>query len=424
MTETATARRFGVLKKGRYQLALFFAVLGPGFVTAMVDNDSGGILTYSQAGARWGYLPLWTLLPITILLIVTQEMNSRMGAVTGKGLQDLIREEFGVRATFFMMVTLVVTNVTNVMAEFAGIAGSLELFSVSRYISVPISALAVWFLVVRGTYRSVEKIFLLASFLYATYIISAILLKPDWKESLIYSVKPVLMLDTDYIVMLIAMVGTSIAPWMQFYLQAAVVEKGVTAKEYGASRFEVIVGCIGTSVIAFFIIVACAAAIWANGPRDIDDPATAAMALKPFGKYAFVLFSAGLFNASLFAASILPLSTAYSVCEAMGFEAGVNKRFREAPVFYWLYGLLIVIGGGVVLIPGFPLVRMILFSQVLNGILLPVVLIFMIKLINKKELMGEFTNSRFYNWVAWVSVVILIGLTAALAGITARQAWK
>ncbi len=425
MRVTAPAHRAASLwKKGRYQLALFLGVLGPGFITAMVDNDSGGILTYSQAGARWGYLPLWTLIPITVLLIVTQEMNSRMGAVTGKGLQDLIREEFGLRATFFMMATLVVTNVTNVMAEFAGIAGSLELFSISRYISVPICALVVWFLVVRGTYQSVEKIFLVASGLYVTYIISAILLKPNWKDSFIYSVKPVLMLDTDYIVMLIAMVGTSIAPWMQFYLQAAVVEKGVTAKDYRASRLEVIVGCIGTSVIAFFIIVACAAAIWATGPRDIDDAATAALALKPFGKYAFLLFSAGLFNASLFAASILPLSTSYSVCEGLGFEAGVNKRFGEAPVFYWLYTLLIVIGAGVVLLPNFPLVKMILFSQVLNGILLPVVLIFMLKLINKKELMGEWTNSRLYNWVAWVSVVLIIGLTAALAGITARQAWK
>jgi NRAMP (natural resistance-associated macrophage protein)-like metal ion transporter len=424
MTVTSLARRASLWKKSRYQLALFLSVLGPGFVTAMVDNDAGGILTYSQAGAKWGYLPLWTLIPITVLLIITQEMNSRMGAVTGKGLQDLIREEFGLRATFFMMATLVVTNVTNVMAEFAGIAGSLELFSISRYITVPICAVAVWFLVVRGTYMSVEKIFLLASVLYVTYIISAVLLRPDWKESLVYSFKPVLMLDTGYIVMLVAMVGTSIAPWMQFYLQAAVVEKGVTAKEYGASRLEVIVGCIGTSVIAFFIIVACAAAIWANGPRDIDNPALAALALKPFGKYAFLLFSAGLFNASLFAASILPLSTAYSVCEGLGFEAGVNKRFREAPVFYWLYTMLIVAGAGVVLLPHFPLVKMILFSQVLNGFLLPVVLIFMVKLINKQELMGEWVNSRFYNWVVWVAVVIMIGLTLALAGITARQAWS
>jgi Mn2+/Fe2+ NRAMP family transporter len=232
------------------------------------------------------------------------------------------------------------------------------------------------------------------------------------------------MLETGYITMLIAMVGTSIAPWMQFYLQAAVVEKGVTEKDYRASRIEVIVGCIGTSVIAFFIIVACAAAIWANGPRDIDDAAVAAQALKPFGKYAFLLFSAGLFNASLFAASILPLSTAYSVCEGLGFESGVNKSFRQAPVFYWLYTLLIVIGAGVVLIPQFPLVKMILFSQVLNGVLLPVVLVFMIKLINRKELMGKWTNSGFYNWVTWLSIVLLIGLTLALVGITLRQAWS
>jgi NRAMP (natural resistance-associated macrophage protein)-like metal ion transporter len=424
MSVTDTARPAGILRKSRVQIALFLSVLGPGFITAMVDNDAGGIMTYSSAGARWGYLPLWTLLPITVLLVITQEMNSRMGAVTGKGLQDLIREEFGLRATFFMMSTLVVTNLTNVMAEFAGIAGSLELFSISRYISVPICAVAVWLIVVRGTYMSVEKIFLFASALYVTYIVSAILLKPDWGQSLIDSVKPVLMLDTGYIAMLIAMVGTSIAPWMQFYLQAAVVEKGVTAKEYGASRLEVIVGCICALVIAFFIIVACAATIWVNGPRDINDPAVAAQALRPFGKYAFVLFSAGLFNASLFAASILPLSTSYAVCEGLGFEAGVNKRFREAPVFYWLYTLLIAIGAGVVLLPHFPLVRMILFSQVLNGILLPVVLIFMVKLINKKELMGEWTNSRFYNWVVWISVVVIIGLTLALAGITLREAWK
>ncbi len=409
------------LKRGRLQIALFLSVLGPGFVTAMVDNDSGGILTYSQAGARFGYLPLWTLLPITVLLIITEEMNSRMGAVTGKGLSDLIREEFGLRATFLLMSVLVLTNLTNVMAEFAGIATSLELFSISRAISVPVCAAAVWLLVVKGTYRSVEKIFLLASFLYVSYIISAVLLKPNWVEAAVYSVKPVLMLDAGYIVMLIAMVGTSVAPWMQFYLQAAVVEKGVTADEYKASRIEVVVGCIGTSVIAFFIIVACAAAIWANGPRDINDAGVAAQALKPFGKYAFLLFSAGLFNASLFAASILPLSTAYSVCEGLGFEAGVNRRLREAPVFYWLYTLLIVIGAGIVLIPKFPLIKMIIWSQVLNGVLLPVVLIYMVLLINKTDLMGKWTNSKSYNVVAWASVAIMIGLTLALVGITIRQ---
>jgi Mn2+/Fe2+ NRAMP family transporter len=366
-------------------------------------------------------MPLWTLLPITILLIVTQEMNSRMGAVTGKGLSDLIREEFGLRITFLTMSLLVATNLANVMAEFAGIASSLELFSVPRYISVPICAAAVWIFVVKGTYASVEKIFLFASSLYVTYIISALMIEPNWKAAALNSVQPVLMLDPAYITMIIGMVGTSIAPWMQFYLQAAVVEKGITAREYRESRIEVIVGCITMAVIAFFIIVACAGAIWAHGPRDITDAADAAQALRPFGKYAYILFSAGLFNASLFAASILPLSTAYSVCEGLGFESGVNKRFRDAPIFYWLYTLLIGVGAGVVLIPGFPLVKMILFSQVLNGVLLPLVLIFMVRLVNKAELMGEWTNSRFYNAVAWIAVVIMVGLTLALVSVSLRE---
>jgi NRAMP (natural resistance-associated macrophage protein)-like metal ion transporter len=409
-----------LLGRLRYHIAVFFAVVGPGFITAVVDNDSGGIFTYSAAGARYGYLPLWTLLPITVVLIITQEMCSRMGAVTGKGLSDLIREEFGLRMTFLMMAVLVLANLTNVMAEFAGIASSLELFSISKYISVPMAAAAVWFLVVKGNYQSVEKIFLFACVFYVTYVISGFLVKPDWKEAALYSVKPVLLLEPGYIYMLIGMVGTTIAPWMQFYLQAAVVEKGITAKEYAQSRIEVIVGCIMTSVIAFFIIVACAGAIYSVRPRDIQDAKEAALGLKPFGEYAFVLFSAGLFNASIFAACILPLSTAYSVCEGLGFESGVNKRMREAPIFYGLYTLLIVVGAGVILIPGFPLIQMILLSQVLNGVLLPFVLIFMILLINKQDLMNEWTNSRAFNLVSWATVVVMIGLTLALVGITAR----
>ncbi len=280
--------------------------------------------------------------------------------------------------------------------------------------------MAVWLLVVKGNYQSVEKIFLFACVLYVTYVISGFLVKPDWKEAALYSVKPVLMLDPAYIYMLIGMVGTTIAPWMQFYLQAAVVEKGITAKEYAKSRIEVIVGCIMTVVIAFFIIVACAGAIWAVRPRDIQDAAEAALGLKPFGQYAFLLFSAGLFNASIFAACILPLSTAYSVCEGLGFEAGVNKRIREAPIFYFLYTLLIAVGAAVVLIPGFPLVKMILLSQVLNGALLPFVLIFMLLLINKQGLMGEWANPRWFNLVSWATVAIMIGLTLALVGITVR----
>jgi NRAMP (natural resistance-associated macrophage protein)-like metal ion transporter len=409
-----------LIKRFRYHLAVFFAVVGPGFVTAMVDNDSGGIYTYSAAGARYGYLPLWTLLPVTVALIVIQEMSSRMGAVTGKGLSDLIREEFGLRITFLLMGVLVLANLTNVMAEFAGVASSLELFHISRYVSVPLSAIAVWFLLVKGNYLSVEKIFLLASVFYITYIVSGILVKPDWKEAALYSVKPVLLLEPGYIYMLIGMVGTTIAPWMQFYLQAAVVEKGITAKEYKKSRIDVVVGCIMTSVIAFFIIVACAGAIYSVRPRDIQDASEAALGLKPFGEYAFLLFSAGLFNASIFAACILPLSTAYSVCEGLGFEAGVNKRMKDAPIFYSLYTLLIVVGAGVVLIPSFPLIKMILLSQVLNGILLPFVLIFMVLLINKVDIMGEWINSRSFNIVSWATVVIMIGLTLALVGITVR----
>src|SRR3979490_2141998 len=335
-----------LISRFRYHIAVFFAILGPGFITAVVDNDAGGIITYSQAGARWGYLPLWTLLPITVVLIMTQEMCSRMGAVTGKGLSDLIREEFGLRITFFIMALLLVVNLANIMANFAGIAGALELFHITRYVSVPIGAAAVWLLVVKGNYNSVEKVFLFACVVYIAYIISGILVQPDWKEAALYSVRPVLMLDRSYIYMLIGMVGTTIAPWMQFYLQAAVVEKGITAKEYAESRIEVIVGCIVMSGIAFFIIVSCAGGIWSVHPRDIEDATDAARGLRPFGNYAYLLFCAGLLNASLFAACIQPLSTSYTVCEGMGFESGVNKRFREAKIFYGLITGLIVVGGG------------------------------------------------------------------------------
>lgn len=407
-------------KRYRTQVAIFLSVLGPGLITANVDNDAGGIYTYSAAGAKYGYLPLWTLIPITLLLIVTQEMCSRMGAITGKGLSDLIREEFGLRTTFFMMTALVIANFTNVVAEFAGIATCLQLFHISPYVSVPLSAAAVWFLVVRGSYRNVEKVFLLACTLYVTYIISGVLVRPDWKAAAIDSVKPILMFDSGYIYMLIGMVGTSIAPWMQFYLQAAVVEKGITAKEYIQSRVEVIVGCILTDVVAFFIIVACAGAIWSHAPKDIQSAADAAVALKPFGQYAYLLFAAGLFNASFFAACILPLSTSYTVCEGLGFESGVDKSFREAPIFYWLYTLLIVLGAAVILIPGFNLISMILFSQVINGVLLPFVLIYMIMLINRKGLMKEWTNSPLYNLISWASVAIMIGLTLALVAITIK----
>jgi NRAMP (natural resistance-associated macrophage protein)-like metal ion transporter len=405
------------LKRWRIRLLFFFAVVGPGFITANVDNDAGGIYTYSQAGAQFGYSLLWTMIPTTLALIVVQEMASRMGAVTGKGLSDLIREEFGFRATFLMMVALVMINFGNVLSEFAGIATSLELFRIPNWVSVPLCAAFVWLIVVKGSYKSVEKIFLVASFFYIAYIVSGVLAGPQWVEA----VKSTFVLpprhvwsESAYLYMTIGVVGTTIAPWMQFYLQASLVEKGITARQYKASRLDVISGCIFTDVVAWFIVVACAATLFVSGHRNIATATEAAVALRPLaGQYAYILFAAGLFNASLFAASILPISTAYSVCEGLGFESGVGKKFREAPVFYWLYTILIVAGAGVTLMPRFPAVQVILFSQVLNGIALPFVLIFMLLLINKRDLMGVHTNSRFYNIVAWATTIVLIGLTIA-----------
>jgi len=403
------------LKRWKIRILLFMAVVGPGFITANVDNDSGGILTYSQAGARFGYALLWTMIPTTIALIVVQEMCSRMGAVTGKGLSDLIREEFGFRTTFFLMLALVVINFGNILSEFAGIASSMELFHVSKFISIPLCAVFVWLIVVKGSYKGVEKVFLTASFFYVAYIVSGVLSHPDWMTAALRTVTPPPRADwgqPGYLYMTIGIVGTTIAPWMQFYLQASIVEKGVSARQYSASRLDVIVGCFFTDLVAWFIVVACAATLFVAGHREIQTAAQAAVALKPLaGQWASILFAAGLFNASLFAASILPISTAYSVCEGLGFESGVGKRFREAPVFYWLYTILIAAGAGIILLPDFPYVRFIVFSQVLNGIALPFVLVFMVLLINRRELMGNYVNTRFQNIVTWATTVVLIGLT-------------
>jgi NRAMP (natural resistance-associated macrophage protein)-like metal ion transporter len=396
------------------KILVFLSVLGPGIITANVDNDAGGIATYSVAGAHFGYSLLWTLIPITIALIVIQEMCARMGVVTGKTLADLIREKFGVKTTFYLMLSLLLADMGNTVAEFAGWASAMEIFGVNKYVSVPIGAFAVWLLVVKGTYRFVERIFLIACTVFLTYIISAYLVHPPWGEILIDTIKPSFDFKASYLMMLIGVVGTTIAPWMQFYLQSAVVEKNIKVENYGASRMDVIVGCVMTDLIAFFIIVACAATMYSGGIR-ITDAKDAAVALAPLaGKNASVLFAIGLANASLFAASILPLATAYYVCEGMGWESGINKNFKTAPQFMWLYTGIIAVGALIILIPNAPLVPIMLISQVVNGIMLPFVLIFMLLLVNDKDLMGDYTNSKIFNVIAWATVLIMVSLTLVL----------
>ena len=399
----------------RFRALAILAVLGPGFITANVDNDPGGILTYSQAGAKFGYTLLWTLIPTTIALIVVQEMAARMGAITGKGLSDLIREEFGLRMTFFTMAILGLADFGNIASEFAGLASGLGLFGVSKYISVPIGAALVWYVIVRGAHKPVERIMLILCLVYFAYPVSAFLAKPDWPQALEKTLIPQFNSDPSYLVMIVGLIGTTITPWMQFYLQAQVVEKGVSKRDYHLLRADVIFGCIVTDIIAFFIVVACAATIYKTNHRDIVDVAEAAQALAPFaGKFAGLLFAAGLINASLLSAAILPLATAYNVCEGMGFESGIDHQFKEAPIFYGLYTALIVFGAGVVLIPNLPLLKVILFSQVANGILLPFVLTFMLLLINRKRLMGEYRNQFWGNLIAGSTSLIMIVLTGLL----------
>jgi Mn2+/Fe2+ NRAMP family transporter len=399
----------------RYRVAAMLAILGPGFITANVDNDPGGILMYSQAGAKYGYSLLWTLVPITIALIVVQEMASRMAVATGKGLSDLIREEFGLRITFFTMAVLSVADLGNIFAEFAGIASGMGVFGITKYLAVPAGAVLVWVVIVNGTYRPVERILIAGSLIYLSYPVSAFLAHPDWHMALIKTVVPEFRRDPAYITMIVGLIGTTITPWMQFYLQASVVEKGITAREYPVARWDVIIGCIVTDVIAFFIVVACAATLHQSGHGEINDAAEAAQALKPFaGQFAAALFGLGLVNASLLSAAILPLATAYNVCEGLGFESGVDRRFSEARIFYGLYTGLIVLGAGVVLIPHMPLLKLILLSQVANGVLIPFVLVFMLLLVNKPALMGPFVNGKWENVVAVTISVATIGLTMVM----------
>ena len=393
---------------------MFLAILGPGMITANVDNDAGGITTYSLAGAQFGNKLLWSLIPITIALIVVQEMCSRMGAVTRKGLADLIRENFGVKLIFWLMVGLVLADLGNTCAEFSGVAASCEIFGISKYISVPIGAFVVWLIVLKGTYRSVEKIFLIACAFYVSYVLSGILARPEWGQVLRDTVKPTFELNGQYIAMFVGVIGTTIAPWMQFYLQSAVVDKGVTVRDYKYSRLDVISGCFITDIVAFFIIATCSAALFAHGIK-IETAKDAAEALRPLaGPYCSALFAFGLFNAGLFAATILPLATAYYVCEGMGWERGIDRTFREAPEFYTLYTALIVIGAGIVLMPHAPLLGIMFWSQVINGVMLAPVLILMLLLVNRRDLMGEWVNGRTFNIIAWGTTVIMIALTLIL----------
>jgi len=396
----------------------FMAIVGPGIITANVDNDAGGITTYSLAGARYGYTLLWALIPIAFALVVVQEMCSRMGAVTGKGLADLIRENFGVKLTFLLMIGLLFANLANTTAEFSGLAASGEIFGVSKYISVPIGAFFVWWLVVKGSYRQVEKVFLVACLFYVSYFLAGLLARPDWGQVLHHTVTPTISMRPAFITMLIGVIGTTIAPWMQFYLQSAVVDKGVSARDYAYCRIDVITGCIVAVIVAFFILLTTGATLYVEH-IPIQTAEDAALALKPLaGRYCSYLFAFGLLNASVFAASILPLATAYSVCEGIGWERGVNQSFGEAPQFYGLYTGLIVVGAGLVLLPQAPLLTIMYLSQVLNGILLPVVLVFMLALINNTALMGRYRNSLTFNVIAWATTILVSALTLALVATT------
>lgn len=395
-------------------LGLFFALVGPGIITSNVDNDAGGITTYSLAGSEFGLSLLWTLIPITIVLIIIQEMCARMGVVSGKGLADLIRERFGAKVTFYLMIVLFITNMGNTVAEFAGVAASLEIFGISRYMSVPLAAVFVWWLVVKGSYKSVEKAFLVACLFYLAYIVSGFMGKPDWGQIGSSVITPTLQFDPRFLLMTIGVVGTTIAPWMQFYLQSSIVDKGLKARDYKYARVDVIFGSVMVNVVAFFIIMLCAVTLYQNGIK-IDTAKDAALALAPLaGQYCSWLFAFGLLNASLFAASILPLSTAYTICEAFGWESSLNHRFTGAPQFYGLYSLMIFLGAGIILMPDIPLISIMFYSQVLNGILLPFVLIFMLLLINDRQIMGEYTNGPVMNLITWSTAIALIFLSGAM----------
>jgi Mn2+/Fe2+ NRAMP family transporter len=401
--------------------ALYLAVVGPGLITATVNQDAGGIYTYSLAGARFGYLLLWTVLPTAVALYVTQEMVARLGVATGKGLSDLIREEFGFRTTFFLMLAVLAVGLGNILAEFAGVAASAELFGVSKYVAVPVAAVLLWVLVLRGSYRTVEKVFLVGCVFYVSYVLSALLAEPDWTTALYYTLRPTIEWNSGYLLLVVGLVGSTIAPWQFFYLQAGIVERGVRRQQFWETRADLLAGTFSCVVIVACIILACGATLHLAGITNLSDAADAAHALRPLaGVYASSLFAFGLLMASMLAASIVPLSTAYTICEGLGVEASLDRSFREAPTFYVLYTALLLVGAGLILFPRTPLVRIMVLSQVVNGFLLPVVLVFLLKLVNRRDLMGAWANSPRRNFIAAATVAVMIVLTLALLYLALR----
>lgn len=404
-----------------YHLLFFLSIIGPGLISAIAGNDAGGITTFSIAGARFGYTLFWTMIPLILLLIIVQEMCARMGVVTGKGLADLIRENFGLKMTVVFMVGLFFANFATTISEFAGIAAASELFGLNRYLTVIFAGFLILVMIIRVNYKLLEKVFLFMCLFYVTYIISGILAHPDWNAIGHSLFTPVFSLDTNYLVILVGLLGTSITPWMQFYLQSSIVEKGLKLSEYRYARWELILAAILATTISFFILLAAAAILYPQG-ITIENAAEAAAALEPIaGHFAEVLFALGLFAAAFFGAFILPLSTAYYVCEAFGWESGVNKKFHEAREFYSVIGLLVLPSALVVLIPSIPLVPLMLLSQVINGVLLPILLLVILHLINNEKVMGEYVNKPAYNVICWVAVVLLIFVTMLMVGMTVYQ---
>jgi len=391
----------------RPRLVAYLAIVGPGVITAAAGNDAGGIATFASVGADYGYRLLWLLIPLTISLGIVQEMCARMGAVTGKGLSDLIREKFGVRWTAFVMLALLVANGGVTVSEFVGIAAALELLSVPRFVSVPIAAMAIWWLIVKGTYQRVERVFLAMSLVFLAYVVSAFVAHPPWLTVAREVVRPHFDLSPAFLFTFVAVIGTTISPYMQVFIQSSVVEKGVRAENYRFTKIDVWVGTILAILIVFFIVISTAATLNVHG-EHIESAAEAARALRPLaGPYAEMLFAIGLFGASMLAAGVLPLATAYSISEAFGFEKGVSSSFREAPIFLGVFTFLVVLGATVAMIPGLSLIHVLIVTQVINGVLLPVVLIAVLKLVNNRELMGTHVNGPVYNIAAWLTTIIV-----------------